>query len=197
MIEVQGLRRPGNPHIFTSTKQTTTFSCQNRKDGLPVLLTSLCVSRSRNRYTLSESRPYGTPLTLHTVLYATRHLWKPHAPPIPYITAPGPIPEFLYNLSDNLTNWIDSYRYSRVPTNFQEDAEAGLHSSNFDLAGNIEGEDGRQGLDDEAKREVYIIMKRRGVGFDEARRVWVERKFGREGIGADGRPLDRKAVFFS
>jgi hypothetical protein len=52
-------------------------------------------------------------------------------------------------------------------------------------------------LDEDAKREVYIIMKRRGVGFDEARRIWVERRFGREGIGADGRPLDRKAVMFS
>ncbi|CZT21861.1 related to protein precursor [Ramularia collo-cygni] len=136
-------------------------------------------------------------LVVATALYATRTIWKPHAPPIPYITAPGPIPDFLYNLSSNLTNFIDSYRYSRVPSNFHEDAEAGLHSSNFDLAGNIEAEDSRRGLDEDAKREVYIIMKRRGVGFDEARRLWVERKFGREGIAADGRPLDRKAVMFS
>jgi hypothetical protein len=44
---------------------------------------------------------------------------------------------------------------------------------------------------------VYIIMKRRGVTFDEARRIYVEGIFGREGIGADGRPLDSKAVMFS
>lgn len=40
-------------------------------------------------------------------------------------------------------------------------------------------------------------MKRRGVGFDEARRLWVEKAFGKAGVGSDGRPLDRKAVMFS
>ena len=39
-------------------------------------------------------------------------------------------------------------------------------------------------------------MKSRGIGFDEARRVVVEERFGREGIAADGRPLDKKAVMF-
>lgn len=39
-------------------------------------------------------------------------------------------------------------------------------------------------------------MKSRGLGFDEARRVIVEERFGRENIGVDGRPLDRKAVMF-
>ena len=81
--------------------------------------------------------------------------------------------------------------------NFHDDAEAGLHSSNFDLSDNIEAEDSRRGLDENAKREVYHIMKVRRVNFDEARRVWTEERFRREGIGADGRPLDRKAVVFS
>jgi hypothetical protein len=40
-------------------------------------------------------------------------------------------------------------------------------------------------------------MKRNNVNFDEARRIFIEQKFGREGIAADGRPLDRKAVMFS
>lgn len=84
-----------------------------------------------------------------------------------------------------------------MPTNFQEDAEAGLHSANFNLAENIEAGDSRQGLDEGAKREIYVIMRRRGVEFDEARRIWIEERFRREGIGADGRPLDRKAVVFS
>ncbi|CAK4019372.1 related to precursor [Lecanosticta acicola] len=136
-------------------------------------------------------------LIIATVLYATRNLWRPYAPPIPYITAPGTIPEPLYNISSSITNYIDSWRYSRLPTNFQEDAEAGLHSSNFNLAENIEGADSRSGLDENAKREIYIIMRRRGVVFDEARRIWIEERFRREGIGADGRPLDRKAVVFS
>ena len=80
---------------------------------------------------------------------------------------------------------------------FHDDAEAGLHSSNFNLGENIEAEDSRRGLDENAKREVYHIMKVRRVNFDEARRMYTEERFGQEGIGADGRPLDRKAVMFS
>lgn len=131
------------------------------------------------------------------VLYVTRNTWKPYAPPIPYITAPGTIPEPIYHLTSGVSNYIDSFRYSRLPTSFQEDAEAGLHSSNFNLAENIEASDSRQGLDENAKREVYKIMNKKKVNFDEARRLYMEQKFGREGIGADGRPLDRKAVMFS
>lgn len=41
------------------------------------------------------------------------------------------------------------------------------------------------------------MMKTRGVGFDEARRLVVEERFRREGIGADGRPKDPKFVSFS
>ncbi|KAI7342071.1 hypothetical protein KC367_g4913 [Hortaea werneckii] len=138
-------------------------------------------------------------LVCATVLYATRNLWKPHAPPIPYLTAPGTIPEPLYNLSSFLSNSINSVRYVRLPTSstFAEDAEAGLHSSNFNLAENIEAGDSRRGLDEHARQEVHRIMKVRKLGFDEARRMFMEERFGREGIGRDGRPLDRKAVFFS
>lgn len=130
-------------------------------------------------------------------LYFTRNVWKPYAPPIPYLTAPGTIPEPIYRVVDRVTNCIDSFRYSRLPTSFQEDAEAGLHSSNFNIAENIESGDSRQGLDESAKREVYIIMNKRKVNFDEARRLYTEEIFGRQGVGADGRPLDRKAVMFS
>lgn len=85
----------------------------------------------------------------------------------------------------------------RLPTSsFQHDAEAGFSSANFDLAQNIEDGDSRRGLDEEGKREVQRVMKSRGIGFDEARRVVVEARFGRENIGPDGRPLDRKAVMF-
>ena len=133
------------------------------------------------------------------VLYATRTTWKPHAPPIPYLTTPGPIPQRLYNLSTHIQDLIYNLRnpYVRLPTTFAEDAEAGLHSSNFNLAENIEAGDSRAGLDGEGKREVQRMMARRGVGFDEARRLVVEERFAREGVGRDGRPLDRKAVMFS
>lgn len=40
-------------------------------------------------------------------------------------------------------------------------------------------------------------MKKRGVGFDEARRLFVEKRFGENGIGPDGRPRDPKFVSFS
>ena len=135
---------------------------------------------------------------MYKVLYVTRNQWKPYAPPIPYVTAPGTIPAPIYNASAYVSNYIDSFRYSRLPqhTSFADDAEAGLHSSNFNLAENIEAEDSRRGLDERAKQEVYRIMKVRRVNFDEARRMYTEERFGREGIGADGRPLDRKAVMF-
>lgn len=41
------------------------------------------------------------------------------------------------------------------------------------------------------------MMKTRGVGFDEARRLVVEERFRREGIAPDGRPRDPKFVSFS
>ncbi|KAF2858173.1 hypothetical protein K470DRAFT_221849 [Piedraia hortae CBS 480.64] len=130
-----------------------------------------------------------------TVLYVTRDKWKPYAPPIPYLTAPGTIPEPLFRTSE----YFNSFRYVRLPTSatFAEDAEAGLHSSTFNLAENIGDGDSRSGLDMHSKQQVYRIMKLRGVNFDEARRIFVEERFGREGIGADGRPLDRKAIMFS
>ncbi|KAF2768476.1 hypothetical protein EJ03DRAFT_343969 [Teratosphaeria nubilosa] len=138
-------------------------------------------------------------LVAATLLYLTREQWKPFAPPIPYITAPGTIPEPLYDISDRIRSYIDSFRYVRIPqsANFTEDAEAGLHSANFDLSGNIEAEDSRRGLDESAKQEVYRIMKLRKVTFDEARRIYTEQRFRKEGVGADGRPLDKKAVMFS
>ena len=80
---------------------------------------------------------------------------------------------------------------------FAEDAEAGFHSSNFNLAENIEASDSRVGLDDNTKREIHRIMRIRKVGFDEARSLYTQERFGREGIAPDGRPLDRKAVMFS
>ncbi|KAL1304397.1 hypothetical protein AAFC00_003397 [Neodothiora populina] len=148
-------------------------------------------------------------LVTATVFYATRSLWIVHAPPIPYLTAPGPIPDWLFSLIETLkshppVSWIlGTQRYVRLPTtpalnggSFQSDLEAGFSSSNFDLAQNVEGGDSRRGLDEDAKRDVQRIMKSRGLGFDEARRLYMEERFGRENIGADGRPLDRKAVMF-
>jgi hypothetical protein len=87
--------------------------------------------------------------------------------------------------------------YTRLPTSFRDDIEAGLSSSAFDLSGNVEAGDSRQGLDDAAKKEVMRIMKRRGVDFDEARRMYMQDRFKKNNIGADGIPRDPKFVSFS
>ena len=60
----------------------------------------------------------------------------------------------------------------------------------------MEGDD-RGGLDEDAKRKVQRIMKRRRVGFDEARRMFMEERFKANGIGKDGLPRDPKFVSFS
>lgn len=79
--------------------------------------------------------------------------------------------------------------------------EAGFSSSDFDLSGNVSAGDSRAGLDDSAKREIQKIMKgswiRAPMSFDEARRVYMERRLERSGIGRDGLPRDPKLVTFS
>ena len=72
-----------------------------------------------------------------------------------------------------------------------------MHSADFSLAENIEGSDGRAGLDPATKREIQRLMKVRGIGFDEARRVHMEQGFKKGGIGKDGLPKDPKLVTFS
>jgi len=90
-----------------------------------------------------------------------------------------------------------SYLYTALPTSFRGDVEAGLHSADFDMTGNITEGDSRSGLDENGKREVLRIMKRRGVNFDEARRLFMEKNFKKAGISADGLPNDPKFVSFS
>ncbi len=87
--------------------------------------------------------------------------------------------------------------YTRLPSSFRDDIEAGLTSPEFDLSDNVEAGDSRRGLDDAGKREVMRIMKRRGVDFDEARRIYTQDRFKKNGIGADGIPRDPKFVSFS
>jgi hypothetical protein len=84
-----------------------------------------------------------------------------------------------------------------VPQTFRDDVESGMHSDNFDLSGNIVEGDSRGGLDLKAKREIQRLMRARGIGFDEARRVHMEMNFKRSGIGQDGVPRDPKLVTFS
>ncbi|OLN81666.1 UPF0357 protein [Colletotrichum chlorophyti] len=116
-------------------------------------------------------------LVAATALYFTRARWLPYLPDLP---VPG-----------------RDYIYSRLPSSFAADMDAGLSSSTFDLTGNLESGDGRAGLDDQSKAEILKIMKRRRMKFDDARRVYMEQRFKANGIGPDGRPMDPKAVTFS
>ncbi|KAI0603408.1 hypothetical protein F4775DRAFT_29765 [Biscogniauxia sp. FL1348] len=82
-------------------------------------------------------------------------------------------------------------------SSFEDDMEAGLSSSTFDLGANVESGDARAGLDATAKAEILRIMKKRRMRFDDARRVYLEQRFSANGIAPDGRPRDPKFVSFS
>ncbi len=118
-------------------------------------------------------------LVAATALYLTRSRWTHLVPDLPD-AFPG-----------------RNYLYSRLPSTFAGDAEAGLSSANFDLSANVEAGDSRAGLDDQSKAEILRIMKKRRLRFDDARRVYMENRFRANGIGADGRPRDPKFVSFS
>lgn len=92
---------------------------------------------------------------------------------------------------------MPDYLYHRLPSSFAGDIEAGFTSSDFDLSANVAEGDSRAGLDQRAKRAIQKIMKSRGVGFDEARRIYTEQRFAKNNIGPDGRPRDPKFVSFS
>lgn len=108
----------------------------------------------------------------------SRHTWTPYLP--------DRVQDLMYNT------------YQRLPTssNFMNDVESGFQSTNFNLADNITEGDSRGGLDQKAKQDVYRIMKSRGIGFDEARALYMQQSFKKSGIGADGLPNDPKLVTF-
>jgi hypothetical protein len=144
-----------------------------------VLLTGTCTSFSSHLET-------EYPLTCLAVLYLTRTRWHPFL--APYISRLPAV-----SLPTSLTSPL----YSRLPQSFMSDVENGLTSADFDLSSNVMEGDSRGGLDQKAKAAVQRIMKRRGVGFDEARRIYMQDRFRREGIGEDGVPRDPKFVSFS
>lgn len=87
--------------------------------------------------------------------------------------------------------------YTRLPGGtFMNDVESGFQSSNFNLADNITEGDSRAGLDQKSKAEVYRIMRSRGISFDDARAMYMQKSFKKAGIGADGLPNDPKLVTF-
>jgi len=124
-------------------------------------------------------------LIISTALYFTRATWLP----------------LLANSLSAHSLPFSQYFYTRLPSSFSSDIESGLTSSDFDLQANLAAGDSRAGLDDAAKREIQKIMKgtwlRSPVSFDEARKIYMERRFESEGISQDGRPRDPKFVSFS
>ena len=92
---------------------------------------------------------------------------------------------------------FQNFMYTRLPNDFMGDVESGFTSNDFDLTSNITEGDSRAGLDTKGKRDVQRLMKTRGIGFDEARKVYMEQRFAKNNIGADGLPRDPKFVSFS
>ncbi|AJP37421.1 AHL_G0005390.mRNA.1.CDS.1 [Saccharomyces cerevisiae] len=86
-------------------------------------------------------------------------------------------------------------RHIRLNDSFADDLENGLHSSNFDIISE-NSNDVRGGLDDVSKNEIKQIMENDNVDFDKARLLYMERKFGQNGIAPDGTPIDPKAFTF-
>ncbi|PQE04233.1 precursor protein [Rutstroemia sp. NJR-2017a BVV2] len=127
-------------------------------------------------------------LVFSTVLILTRAQWTPLLPPS------------LQNLTTHLPTFpsLPTFRYQPVPSTFQTDIESGLHSANFSLADNfLSSTETRSGLSDNGKKEIQKIMRKKKVNFDEARRLWMQETFKREGISEDGLPRDPKFVSFS
>ncbi|KAI1906624.1 hypothetical protein LOZ53_006354 [Ophidiomyces ophidiicola] len=92
---------------------------------------------------------------------------------------------------------LPEHIYHRLPTTFHGDAELGLSSADFNLASNIVEGDNRGGLDERGKREVLKIMRSQRVDFNEARKIYMEKRFAKNNIGPDGMPKDPKFVSFS
>ena len=109
--------------------------------------------------------------------YLTRKRWTPYVP-------------------DKIQDLLNG-GYSRLPTSFMGDVESGFTSSSFDLTSNVTEGDSRAGLDQKGKRDVQRLMRTRAISFDEARRVYMEQRFAKNGIGPDGLPRDPKFVSFS
>ncbi|EXJ80357.1 hypothetical protein A1O1_08501 [Capronia coronata CBS 617.96] len=116
-------------------------------------------------------------IVLGTALYLTRARWTPYLP--------ERVQEAL------------NFTYARLPTTFMGDVESGFTSADFDLSSNIMEGDSRGGLDQKAKRDIQRLMKARKINFDEARRIYMEQRFKKNGIGEDGIPRDPKFVSFS
>ncbi|CED82035.1 Protein of unknown function DUF2015 [Phaffia rhodozyma] len=102
-------------------------------------------------------------------------------------------------VSDHLLPFIRSHyprfnQYSPLNT-FEDQRNAGLSSSNFDLeSNNMAAGDSRQGLDAAGSAEIQRIMREEGVSFDEARLRRHQHLLARNNVDPSGMPLDSKAI---
>ncbi|ODQ78874.1 hypothetical protein BABINDRAFT_162544 [Babjeviella inositovora NRRL Y-12698] len=113
--------------------------------------------------------------TVSVLLFHTRRLWLPRV--------------------RSLVSREDPYISLGAQLSFTNDIENGLSSASFDV-GLHNLDDPRQGLDEESKLQILGIMKQKGVPFDKARLLHIQKKMRDNGIGEDGMPLDARAVRF-
>ena len=85
-------------------------------------------------------------------------------------------------LNSSLFSRLSNVFYDRLPSSFMGDVEEGFTSHDFNLGENIVEGDTRSGLDEAGKREVKNIMKKNNLGFDEARKLYIERRFAKHNI---------------
>ncbi|GAA5877641.1 hypothetical protein JCM3774_005368 [Rhodotorula dairenensis] len=84
-------------------------------------------------------------------------------------------------------------RYYAPLRTFEDAAEQGFSTTTFDLSNNLSG-DQRAGLDDRTLTAIRRIMERENVPFDEARLLHLNSVFRKNGVDANGFPIDPKAV---
>ena len=108
----------------------------------------------------------------------------------------------LFHLRHKIAAFHDRYRanrrarYSRLSSGFQQDIDDGFTSMNFDLE-SANSDDSRQGLNSVATLEIKEIMESEGLTFDDARWRYTQEVFGKNDVGADGKPRDPRTVTFS
>ena len=67
------------------------------------------------------------------------------------------------HVPDPIKSFFPSLVHYAPLSTFEDQANAGLSSHNFDIEANIRDGDSRAGLDERGTQEVYEIMRREGV----------------------------------
>ncbi|KAI0075329.1 hypothetical protein K474DRAFT_1685385 [Panus rudis PR-1116 ss-1] len=101
---------------------------------------------------------------------------------------------FVSHVPNPIKSLFPSLRHYAPLSTFEDQANAGLTSSTFDIEANIRDGDTRAGLDERSTQEIMSIMRRDRVTFDQARLIRQNEYLAANGIDPSGMPLDAKAV---